>query len=72
MNEKETEFFAIRMIAGYDMKTGKPIGRRYFRVDGSFVTEAKIVRGEEYEWMEQPGELGRDGLCKGTLGSEMF
>jgi hypothetical protein len=62
----------MHMIAGYDMKAGKPIGRRYFGADGSFVTEAEIVQEEEYEWMKQDGELDKDGLRKGTLGGEMF
>jgi len=62
----------MHMIEGYDMKAGKSIGRRYFRADGSFVTETEIVQEEEYEWMKQDGELDKDGLRKGTLGGEMF
>lgn len=53
MNAEETESFAIHMIVDYDMKVGKLIDRRYFRVDGSFVTEAKIAREEGYERMKQ-------------------
>jgi hypothetical protein len=56
MNAEETESFAMHMIAGRGMKAGKPISRRYFRADGSFVTEAEIVQEEEeeeeYEWDE--------------------
>jgi hypothetical protein len=52
MNVQETELFVMHMIAGYDMKAGKSIGRRYFRVDGSFITEAEIVQEEEYGWMK--------------------
>jgi hypothetical protein len=72
MNVEETEPFVMHMIAGYDVKAGKPIGRRYFGAGGSFVTEAEIVQEEEYEWMKQDGELDKDGLRKGTLGGEMF
>jgi hypothetical protein len=72
MKTEETESFAMHMIAGYDMKAGKPIGRRYFRADGSFVTEAEVVQEEKYEWMKQDGGLDKDGLRKGTLGGEMF
>ena len=53
VNAEETESFATRTIADYDMKVGKIIDRRYFRVDGSFVTEAKIAREEGYERMKQ-------------------
>jgi hypothetical protein len=72
MNAEETESVAMHMIAGYGMKAGKPIGRRYFRVDGSFVTETEIVQEQEYEQMKQAGELDKDGLRKGTLGVKMF
>jgi len=67
MNVEETEPFVMHMVAGYDVKAGKPIGRRYFGADGSFVTKAEIIQEEEYEWMKQDGELDKDGLRKGTL-----
>lgn len=50
------------------MEAGKPIGRRYFRADGSFATEVEIVQEEAYERMGQAGELDKDSLHKGTLG----
>jgi hypothetical protein len=45
---------------------------KILQADGSFLTEAEIVQEGEYEWMKQDGELGKDGLRKGTIGGEMF
>lgn len=53
MNAEETESFAMHMIVDYDMKVGKLIDRRCFRVDGSFVTKVKIAQEEGYERMKQ-------------------
>jgi hypothetical protein len=72
MNAEETESFATHTIADYDMKVGKLIDRRYFEVDGSFVTEAKIGREEGYERMKQARELDKDSLRKGCLVVENF
>ena len=67
MTDEETEFFITYVQAGWDKDTGKSLGRRYFRPDGSLIAQILSFEKPDYDRMEQAGEFNIDSSRTGGM-----
>jgi hypothetical protein len=72
MNQREAELFYAGMDVNWDRETNKPIGRKYYRADGTFIAETFCFDKERYDEMNEAGKLNGDGLPEWLGAGRMF